>query len=103
LEENFQKEGDPIIQISSYWDKVAEFDIFAKTKSGKTIIGSTKYTNAKVKKSELSRLEELAKKAGIDADIFVIVAKKGFSSELKALKNDKLRLITLKNFVKLTE
>ncbi|UCN00240.1 DUF234 domain-containing protein [Sulfurimonas sp. SWIR-19] len=102
LKENFAKE-DPLVEISSYWDKNAEFDIFAKTQSGKTILGSTKYTNAKVKKSELTRLQELAKKAGIDADIYVIVAKKGFSSELKALKGQNLRLLTLKNFAKLVE
>ncbi|WP_297441635.1 DUF234 domain-containing protein [Sulfurimonas sp.] len=103
LQENFKKSDDPIVQISSYWDKTAEFDIFAKTKSGKTILGSTKYTNAKIKKSELTRLQELANKAGIHADIFVIVAKQGFSNELKNLKGENLRLITLKNFAKLTE
>ena len=102
LKDVFEKE-DPIVEISSYWDKEAEFDIFAKTKSGKTIVGSTKYTNAKIKKSELSRLQELAKKANIDADIFVIVSKKGFSSELKALKGKELRLFTIKNFAKLVE
>ncbi len=102
LKENFAKE-DPIVEISSYWDKNAEFDIFAKTDSGKTILGSTKYTNAKIKKSELTRLQELAKKANIDADIFVIGSKKGFSSELKALKGKNLRLFTIKNFAKLVE
>jgi hypothetical protein len=102
LQDVFAKE-DPIVEISSYWDKEAEFDIFAKTKSGKIILGSTKYTNAKIKKSELSRLQELAQKANIDADIFVIVSKKGFSSELKALKGKNLRLFTIKNFSKLVE
>jgi len=100
LKEIFAKE-DPIVEISSYWDKDVEFNIFAKTQSGKTILGSTKYTNAKIKKSELTRLQELAKKANIDADIFVIVSKKGFSSELKALKGENLRLFTIKNFAKL--
>ena len=94
---------DPIIEISNYWDKEVEFDIFAKTQSGKIIVGSTKYINTKVKKSELTRLEELAKKANINVDIFVIVSKRGFSSELKALKGEHLRLITIKNFVKLGE
>jgi len=102
LKKVFEKE-DPIVEISSYWDREAEFDIFAKTKSGKIILGSTKYTNAKVKKSELTRLQELAKKANINADIFVIVSKKGFSSELKALKGKNLRLLTVKNFAKLVE
>ena len=96
----FEKE-DLIEEVSNYWDKEAEFDIFAKTKSGKILLGSTKYTNAKVKKSELTRLQELAKKANIDADIFLILSKKGFSSELKALKGKDLRLFSIKNFAKL--
>ena len=97
LQESF-KEEEKIKEISEYWDKKIALDIYAKTVSGKTIVGSTKYTNAKVKKSELSRLQELCEKSGIDADIFVIVAKKGFSSELKALKGERVRLYTLKNF-----
>jgi len=100
LKVNFAKE-DPIVEIASYWDRNVAFDIFGKTVSGKTILGSTKYTNAKIKKSELTRLQELAKKANIDADIFIIGSKKGFSSELKALKGKNLRLFTTKNFIKL--
>ena len=97
IQESFKKE-DKIEKISDYWDKKIELEIYAKSASGKTIVGSTKYTNAKVKKSELGRLKELCEKAGIEADIFIIVAKKGFSSELKALKGDSIKLYTLKNF-----
>ena len=102
IQENF-KEENKIKEISHYWDKKIELDIYAKTVSGKTIVGSTKYTNTKVKKSELGRLQELCETAGINADIFVIIAKKGFSSELKTLKSDTLKLYTLKNFKMLLE
>jgi len=95
--------GERVMNISSYYDEDIEIDIYTKTKSGKVIVGSAKYTNAKVKKSELARLEELCKKANIEADIFVIVAKKGFSNELKSLKGEKLKLFTLKNFKSLVE
>lgn len=94
---------DKIEDIQSYWDNNIELDIYAKTESGKVVAGICKYTNAKLKKSELSRLEEQCEKAGINADIFVLVSKNGFSNELKSLKGDKLRLITLKNFKKLVE
>jgi len=94
---------DKIKDISSYWDKKAAFDIYAKTKSDKTVVGICKYTNAKVKKSELAKLRELCKEAKINADIFVIVSKKGFSSELKALKSETLKLYTIKNFKQLVE
>ena len=89
---------DKIESIGSYWDRKHAFDIYAKTKSGKTIVGITKYTNAKVKKSTLTQLQADAKEAGIEADIFVIVSKKGFSSELKSMKSESVKLYTLKNF-----
>ena len=101
LKLNFK--DDALKSIGSYWDKEIELDIYAKTSSGKTVIGTCKYTNAKVKKSELTRLQELSKKSNIEADIFVIVSKNGFSNELKALKSENVRLINLKNFKKLVE
>jgi len=92
---------DEIVECSSYWDNDIELEIYAKTKSGKVIAGSCKYTNAKIKKSELTKLQEKCEKAKIKADIFVIFSKKGFSSELKSLKGENLRLYTVKNFKKL--
>ena len=94
---------DPIVEIGSYWDNSVEIDIYAKTKAGKIIAGSCKYTNAKIKKSELTKLQENCQKANIEADIFVIFSKRGFSSELKALKGENLKLFTVKNFKKLVE
>ena len=98
---NFKE--DRLKEIRPYFENDIELDIYAKTSSKKTIVGITRYSNAKVKKSELTKLQELCEKAGINADYFVIVAKNGFSNELKALKSDKIRLITLKNFKKLVE
>ena len=94
---------DPIVEIGSYWDKNAEIDILAKTKSGKLIAGSCKYTQAKVKKTELSKLKEKCALAELEPDMFVIFAKNGFSSELKALKGDDLKLFTLKSLKPLVE
>lgn len=93
-----QMQDDPVVEVGSYWDREVELDIYAKTKSGKTIVGVCKYTNSKIKKSELSRLQEACEKAKIKADTYVIVAKKGFSSELKSLKGEALKLFTLKSF-----
>ena len=89
---------DPIVECGSYWDNDVEIDIYAKTKSGQTIVGSCKYTNAKIKKSELSKLQQLCQEAKIKPDIFVLFSKKGFSSELKSLKGEQLKLFTIKNF-----
>ena len=78
-------------------------DIIAKTESGKIIVGSSKYTNSKVKKTELTRLKEVCEKLGIKADIFVLFSKKGFTSELKSLKGADLKLFTPRNFNQLIE
>lgn len=94
---------DSIKEISTYWDNDIELDIYAKTKSGKVIVGSCKYTNSKIKKSELTRIQENCEKAKIEADIVVLVSKKGFSSELKSLKGENLKLYTAKSFKKLVE
>ena len=94
---------DMIKEIGAYWDRDVELDLFAKTASKKVIVGSCRYSNAKLKKSEIAKLEELSSKARLNADLFVIVAKRGFSSELRALKGTNLKLLTLKNFKKLIE
>lgn len=94
---------DAVEEIGEYWDNSVTLDIFAKTATGRVIVGVCKETNAKVKKSELTRLQELSNEAKLDADIFVIVSKSGFSNELKNLKSPNLRLITLKNFNKLVQ
>ncbi len=94
---------ESFVDLSSYWDSDIELDIYAKTKSKKLLVGTCKYTNAKVKKSELTKLQEKCKKVGIAPDIFVVVSKSGFSSELKALKGENLKLYTLKNFKSLVD
>jgi uncharacterized protein len=93
-----QFKEDPIVEMRSYWDQEIELDIYAKTDSGKIVVGTTKYANAKMKKNSLTKLREATNKAGIDADIFVLVNKNGFSSELKSLKGEDLKLFTLKHF-----
>lgn len=92
---------DPLVECDSYWDDETEIDIYAKTASGKIIAGACKYTNTKVKKSELVKLQEKCAKANIAADIFVLFSKEGYTSELKGLKGESLKLFTLKNFKKL--
>jgi hypothetical protein len=89
---------ESFVDLTSYWDENISLDIYAKTKSQKLIVGICKYTNAKVKKSELTKLQEKCEKANIKADVFVIVSKSGFSNELKALKGENLKLYTLKHF-----
>lgn len=92
LDENLTK------QFGRYWDKESQLDILAKTKDGKIIAGSCRYTNQKLKKGEYNKLKELCKNFGIYPDIYVIVTKKGFSNELKAMKDENFKLFTSRNF-----
>ncbi len=88
---------DPIVSIGSYWDKNVEIDILAKTKSGRMIAGSCKYSKAKAGKSELSKLKESCKKAELNIDTFVIFSKNKFSNELKKEKGEELKLFSMRN------
>lgn len=101
LKKSFQ--DDPIVEVGSYWDKHVQIDVLAKTKSGKRIAGVCKYSDAKVKKSELGKLKEKCEMAKLESDIYVIFAKSGFTSELKSLKSETLKLFTLKSFKTLIE
>ena len=89
---------DNIIKIGRYWDDNSDIEILAKTKSGKVIAWVCKYTTSKIKKSELTKLKKICQDVKIDVDIFVIFAKKGYSSELKSLKGESLKLFSVKNF-----
>jgi hypothetical protein len=101
LKKNFQ--SDPIVEIGSYWEKDVEIDILSKTASGKVVVATCKYGNAKMKKSELSKLHESCEKAGFEPDVFVLFSKRGFTNELKGLKGETLKLYSVKNFKSLLE
>jgi len=88
---------DKIIKIGSYWDTNVEIDLLAKTKSGKMIAGSCKFSKSKAKKSELSKLKEKCQLAELDIESYVIFSKSKFSTELKKLKGEKLQLFSLRS------
>ncbi len=88
---------DKIDKIGSYWDKNNDIDLLAKTKSGKIVTGIFKYSKSKAKKSELNRLKEQCAKVDLEADIFVLFSKNGFSNEMKKEKSANVKLLTLKN------
>jgi len=94
---------DPIVEVSSYWDRNVEIDILAKTASGKVIVGECKYTNTKVNRSELSKLVEKCTRGNIKADHYVLFSKRGFSNELTSLKERTLSLYALEDFTVILE
>jgi hypothetical protein len=92
---------DKIYNIGRYWDDEREIDLVAKTKSGKVLVGACKYTEKKLKKSELTKLKENCEKAEIVADTYLMFSKKGYTSELKSLKSDSVQLFTCKHLKEL--
>ncbi len=94
---------EKIYNIGRYWDDKTEINLLAKTKDGKIIAGSCRYTNTKIKKSELFKLEEDCKNAGIKPDFLIFFTKKGYTNELKSLKNETLKLLTCRNLKVLIE
>lgn len=101
IKQNFR--DDPIVEVGSYWDRDTSIDILAKTKSGKVVAGICKYSNSKAKKTELTKLKELCSAAELSPDIFIVISKSGFTNELKSMKSENLKLLSLKNFKKLIE
>lgn len=101
IKKSFKEEK--IVEIGSYWDRLNQIDILAKTKSGKIVAGICKYSNQKAKKIELTKLHEQCRLAELTPDIYIVVSKSGFSNELKALKGEDVKLFALKNFKTLIE
>lgn len=84
-------------QISSYWNKNNEIDIFVST-NDLVIAGEVKYKAHKVCKSLLRELEEKCQNCDICPDFYVIFSKSGFSSELERLNAKNLLLFEPNNF-----
>ena len=98
-----QEFEDPIKQHGQYWDEKIQIPIVAKTNSGKIVAGFCKFSDSKIKKSELNKFLDELKSENISADIIVIFAKGGFSSELKNLKNENLKLFSVKSLKALVQ
>lgn len=94
---------DRIYELGRYWDDKNEIDMVGKTRANHVLAGVCKYTNTKIKKSELTKLKATCEAVGIEADLFLIFAKNGFSSELKSLKSQSIRLFTCKSLKALIE
>jgi uncharacterized protein len=92
-----EKSDEKIKQIGKYWDEKIELDLVALTSNNKIIVGNCKYTNSKVKKSELNKIIQDCEIAGIKPDTMIIFSKSGYSNELKSLKNENLRLFSIKH------
>ena len=92
-----EKFSEYIVKVGSYWNGEIELDIVGVTKENEYIVGECKFANSKIKKSVVTNILEKSQKLSISPKVCIVVAKKGFSSELKSLKGDGLKLFSLKH------
>lgn len=98
IKEIFANNNDEIEEIGRYWDdEKREINLLAQTSNGKVIVGLCKYTNSKMKSNEINKLKELCLELELIPDYVVLFSKSGFTNELKAQKNESLRLFTIKS------
>ena len=86
-----------ISQISSFWNKKVEIDIYAKFESF-CVAGECKYKERKISKNVLNELIFKCEKAHLAPDLLALFSKSGFSGELRSLKSDKILLFSLEDF-----
>lgn len=98
-----QLHDDPTLRCGSYWDRQVELDILARLPSGGYIVGECKWTNTKINRSELAKLEEKCATVGLRPQKIYLFAKRGFSNELLQMQSDRLILVAASDFKKLLD
>ncbi len=93
---------DEIIEnIDSYWDADVEVDIFVETKKHHIYIAECKWTNRKINKKELNKLQEKCDLIDVQPTQLIFFSKRGFSKELTGMAGKDLALFSVEDFAKL--
>lgn len=100
---NYNLREAHIISSGSYWDANLEIDILTVTSDEKIYVGECKWTNHKVNKKELHKLNEKCEKLDIKPSQIVLFSKRGFSNELMSMRGASLALFSSEDFVALVK
>jgi len=84
---------DPWLRCGSYWDRQIELDILARAPQGGFIVGECKWTNTKMNRGELLKLEEKCALVGLEPEAVWLFSKRGFSNELLSVRDERLHLV----------
>ena len=95
---NYNLRDAHILSSGSYWDANIEIDILTLTQNGRIYVGECKWTNHKINKKELHKINDKCKKLGIEPTQIVFFSKRGFSKELMQLSGAKLALYSSEDF-----
>jgi uncharacterized protein len=100
---NYNLRDAHIISSGSYWDANVEIDILTVTENGRIYVGECKWTNHKVNKKELHKINDKCEKLGISPTQIVLFSKRGFSKELEAMAGPNLALYTSEDLTALVK
>ena len=95
---NYNLRDAHIVSSGSYWDANLEIDILTMTKNGRIYIGECKWTNHKINKKELHKINEKCKRLGIEPTQIIFFSKRGFSKELLQMQGSDLALYSSDDF-----
>ena len=95
---NYHIRDSQILSSGSYWDANIEIDILTVTDDEKTYIAECKWTNHKITKKELHKLEQKCEKLEIEPTQIALFCKSGFSKELLTLAGKTLALYSAEDF-----
>jgi len=95
---NYNLRDSQILSSGSYWDANIEIDILTITDDEKVYVAECKWTNHKVNKKELHKLNEKCQRLDIEPIQTIFFSKRGFSKELLSLQGKDLALYASSDF-----
>jgi len=95
---NYHIRDAQILSSGSYWDANIEIDILTVTDDERVYVAECKWTNHRVNKKELHKLQEKCDKLEIEPSQIILFSKRGFSKELKLLQSKGLALYRCEDF-----
>ncbi|WP_456449557.1 DUF234 domain-containing protein [Hydrogenimonas sp.] len=93
--------SDPVREEGTYWDRHNEFDLLAKTRRNRMIVGECKWKGHKICKSLVSKLKSKCERSGLAPDYYALFSRSGFSKELRNSADPNLLCFDLEDFEKL--
>lgn len=100
---NYNLREAQIISSGSYWDANIEIDILTITQDDKIYVSECKWTNHKVNKNELRKLNDKCLKLKIIPTQIILFSKRGFSKELLQMRGPSLALYSCIDFMALVK
>jgi len=95
---NYNLRDAQILSSGSYWDAKVEIDILTVTDDERVYVAECKWTNHRVNKKELHKLQEKCERLDIEPSQTILFSKRGFSKELKQMQGKDLALYSCEDF-----